>query len=49
VHTVFLDAPIETLHERVADRNVNLPPGTFSISVEEVDEWAVLFEPPTHD
>lgn len=49
VQTVFVDAPIETLHKRVAQRNLNLPPRTFSISVEELDEWAALFEPPTHD
>jgi predicted kinase len=49
VETVFVDAPIETLHQRVARRNLNLPPGTFSISVEELDEWAALFEPPTED
>ncbi|MDH4170001.1 MAG: AAA family ATPase [Acidimicrobiia bacterium] len=49
VQTVFVDAPIETLHERVAQRNLDLPPGAFSISVEELDEWAALFEPPTHD
>jgi predicted kinase len=49
VQTVFVDAPIEILHKRVAQRNLDLPPGTFSISVEELDEWAALFEPPTHD
>jgi len=47
VQTIFLDVPIETLHERVAHRNLNLPPGTFNVSVEEHDEWAALFEPPT--
>jgi len=49
VQTVFLDAPIETLHERVAHRNLNLPSGTFSVSADELDEWAALFEPPTHE
>lgn len=49
VQTIFVDAPIETLHKRVARRNLNLPPGTFSISVEELDEWAALFEAPTPD
>lgn len=47
VQTVFVDTPIETLHARVARRNLNLPPGTFSISIEELDQWAALFEPPT--
>ena len=49
VRMVFLDEPIETLRERVADRNRNLPPGTFRISAAELDEWAGIFEPPTHD
>ena len=47
VETVFLDVPLETLHERIAARNRDLPPGTFHISAEEFDEWAALFEPPT--
>ncbi|MDJ0953204.1 MAG: AAA family ATPase [Acidimicrobiia bacterium] len=49
VETVFLDAPLETLQERVAERNRNLPPGTFHISAEEMAEWAAVFEPPTPD
>ena len=49
VHLVFVDAPIEVLHERIARRNLDLPPGTFRISVDELNEWAALFEPPTDD
>ena len=49
VQTVFLDAPIVTLHQRVAQRNGNLPPGTFRVSAEELDGWAALFEPPTQE
>jgi predicted kinase len=49
VETVFLDEPIETLHERVAQRNLDLPPGAFSISIEELDRWAARFEPPTEE
>jgi len=49
VQTVFFDEPIETLHQRVANRNLDLPPGTFSISAQELDEWAAIFEPPTQD
>lgn len=49
VQTIFVDAPLEVLHERVARRNLDLPPGTFRISAEELDEWAALFEPPTQD
>lgn len=47
VQIVFLDAPLATLHERVGRRNLHLPPGTFNVSAEELDEWAPLFEPPT--
>ena len=43
---IFLDAPLDELHRRVAARNHALPPGTFSISPEELDEWATWFEPP---
>ncbi len=45
--TIFLDAPIETLQQRIAQRNLDLPPGTFHIDPEELDEWSALFEPPT--
>ena len=46
VQIVFVDAPLEILHERIAARNLNLPPGTFHIAPEELDEWATIFEPP---
>lgn len=46
---VFLDEPLSTLHARVADRNRDLPPGTFAITADELDEWAATFEPPTTD
>lgn len=49
VQTIFLDAPIETLHRRVAQRNRDLPPATFHIEARELDEWVTLFEPPTRD
>jgi predicted kinase len=49
VQVVFVDTPIETLQERVAERNRSLPSGTFSISGEELDEWAAIFEPPSHE
>ena len=49
VRTVYLDEPIETLQERLARRNLDLPSGTFRISAEELDEWAAVFEPPTPD
>lgn len=49
VETIFLDVPIETLHQRIARRNLDLPPGTFRIDAEELDEWSTWFEPPTLD
>ena len=49
VQTVFVDAPIETIQARVAQRNRALPPGTFRISADELDQWASIFEPPTHE
>lgn len=47
VETVFLDASFDTLWERVAERNADLPAGTFSISIEELREWVGMFEAPT--
>ena len=47
VRTIFLDEPLDLLHERLAARNRSLPPGAFSISPAELDEWAPLFERPT--
>ena len=49
VQTIFLDAPIEVLHDRLASRNLDLPEGAFRISPEELDEWAARFERPTED
>ena len=49
VQTIFFDVPIETLHERLAERNRDLPPGTFHISAAELNEWAARFERPTPD
>ena len=46
---VFLDVELDELRRRVAERNRNLPAGTFSISPEELDEWAGGFEPPTDE
>lgn len=49
VQLIFLDESLDVLHERVARRNLDLPPGTFRISAEELDEWAPLFEVPDDD
>lgn len=44
----FLDAPLETLWERVRDRNEHRPPGTAIISYENLVDWSErLFETPT--
>jgi len=49
VQTVFVDAPLETLHARISERNRKLPPGTFAISAAELDAWAAIFEPPSEE
>jgi len=49
VQTIFVDAPLEALQERLARRNLDLPAGTFKVSAEELDEWASRFEAPTQD
>ena len=49
VKTIVLDLPLATLHDRVAQRNLDLPPGTFHVSPEEIDEWTEWFERPTAD
>lgn len=49
VRTVFLDESLDVLHERLAARNRSLPPGSFSISEAELEEWAPQFERPTSD
>ncbi len=46
---VYLDVPLDELHQRVAHRNLDLPPGTFYIAPDELDEWATAFEPPLAD
>ena len=46
---VFLDTPIETLQSRVAARNQDLPTGSFTISSQELAQWAAVFQPPGPD
>ncbi len=45
----YLDVPREELWERLSQRNVNLPPGTFAVTEEQLDRWLSWFEPPTPD
>ena len=49
VRLEYLEAPLETLHERIAARNRDLPAGTFRIAPEELDEWFEIFEVPAPD
>ena len=43
----LVEAPLSVLQERLAERNRDLPPGTFHISAAEMEEFASLFERPT--
>lgn len=45
----YMDVPEETLLERLAVRNAQLPPGTFPIPEERLREWIRMFEPPTRE
>jgi predicted kinase len=42
----FLDVPLEELKRRIAKRNADLPPGSFHIDPDVLDEWIAEFEPP---
>jgi len=43
----FADAPREELLRRLAQRNAQLPPGTFWIDEERLRSWMELFERPS--
>jgi len=44
----FFDVPREELLRRLAARNAALPPDTFHVRLEDLDEWMIgAFEPPT--
>ena len=43
----FLEAPLHVLQERIAARNLDLPPGTFHVTATEMEEFSSLFERPT--
>ena len=45
----YLDVSKEELWARLSRRNADLPPGTFTVSREELDLWWDWFEPPTED
>lgn len=42
-----LDVPREELWRRLEARNRDLPPATFPVTREELDEWTRWYEPPT--
>jgi predicted kinase len=46
---VLLDPPFEVLWERIDNRNANLPPGTFRITRDELQEYSTLFQRPTEE
>jgi predicted kinase len=45
----LLDPPFEVLWERIDNRNANLPPGTFHITRDELEEYSKLFQRPTEE
>jgi predicted kinase len=45
----YCSAPLTVLKERLRSRNVALPPHTFRISEQLLDQFAIEFEPPTTD
>jgi predicted kinase len=44
-----LDVPREELRRRLDVRNRDLPPHTFPVTPQELDEWLGWYEPPTPD
>jgi predicted kinase len=45
----YLDIPKEEAKRRLALRNQNLPPNTFKVTAEDLDEWWDYLEKPTED
>jgi predicted kinase len=45
----FVYEPEEVLLARLATRNAQLPQGTFRIPETMLKEWALRFEPPSHE
>lgn len=46
VHLHYLNVSMDVLKARLANRNTDLPDGTFYISLEKLDEWAPDFVAP---
>ena len=47
VQFYYLVVPGEELLARLAERNTQLPPGTFFIEPSQMEDWISIFEPPT--
>ena len=45
----YLDVGRDELWDRLAKRNATLPPGTFAVTEDELDEWWSWFEPPVDE
>src|SRR5688500_8403694 len=45
----YLDASRDELAARLAARNVDPPPNTFRVSLDDLERWSILFEPPEAD
>jgi predicted kinase len=45
----YLDVGRDELWGRLSRRNANLPPGTFTVTEDQLDLWLSWFEPPTAD
>ncbi|MFQ5435597.1 MAG: alpha/beta fold hydrolase [Anaerolineae bacterium] len=45
----YLNIPQTVLHRRLAERNVNLPPGAHPIPPAELDRFLPIFQPPTDE
>lgn len=43
----FVDAPLETLHARLAARRQEPPANTFRVTAEQLNQWSTLFQRPT--
>lgn len=45
----YLDVPTGELWSRIEKRNENLPTGSFLVTVQELESWLAVFEPPTSE
>lgn len=45
----YLKVDVNKLWRRLSKRNSELPPGTFRVEKEELEQWAKDFEPPSED